>query len=93
MEKQRFETQWTCEEGHTTTASVSMLEVDIDGETYSWIGNSAWDMCNNCGDCPTDEQNQEMRDHITRQVIWHYWPEVAAEFEAIAREMREGAEA
>ena len=53
---QIFKTSWVCENGHTTNPSVSMLEINIEKETYSWIGNSAWDMCDNCGDCPDDEQ-------------------------------------
>ena len=81
-----FYTGWLCENTHITVPAAMLTDLDIDEGGYSWVGTSAWDMCDRCGDCPTDKQRDEMRDDITRQIIWHYWPDVAKEYqrEAVA---------
>ena len=84
--KASFKSAYHCDEaGHRTEVSVSVYEVDLEGGTYSWIGGSSWDWCDKCGGGPTEEAVALMRDDITRQVIWHFWPETAAKYEAQAR--------
>ena len=84
-----FYTGWRCENGHITVPYASLYEVDLERETYSWIGGSQWDMCDHCPDGPIERQREKMRDDITRQVITRYWPGVAKEYRAQAKAARE----